>query len=69
MSEANESKKTNVASPPDRLFTFLERLAKINKTLKAAGLSQESGYRLIGPLTENPRRRLVRIERHTTSKH
>ena len=65
MSDTDKANRTVDAHPSDSVAKFLERLAEVNKKLAAAGISQKSRYRLIGPLTENPRRHLVRNERHT----
>ena len=65
MSDTDKPNKIKDTPPDDSVAKFLERLAEINKKLAAVGISQKSHYRLIGPLTENPRRHLVRNERHT----
>jgi len=52
---------------PVRLPQILQRLAALNEKLEKAGLSDKSEYRLIGPLSENPRRRTVRSQRRGAS--
>jgi hypothetical protein len=47
---------------PVRVPQILQRLAALNEKLQKAGLSDKSEYRLIGPFSQNPRRRAVRSQ-------
>jgi len=52
-------KKPNTPMPV-RVPRILQKLAALNEKLQKAGLSDKSEYRLIGPFSQNPRRRAVR---------
>jgi len=64
MNTANSGKKTAATPVPPHIQRIVRKLAVLNEKLEKAGLSEKSEYRLVGPFTENPRRRMVRRGSH-----